>query len=118
MDNSFGNTLALIRDGDCVDEASQKLQELVAAVRETGKPGSLTITLKAKPATIRGAIGTLVIDDDVTVKLPKAGKAQSLFFATEANTLQRSDPNQQELQLKTVEGGQVAPENLKRVNAS
>ena len=113
--NSFVNTLCQIREGDSVDELSLKLQELVAAVRENGKAGTLTLAIKVKPGTVRGRIGTIIIEDDITVKPPRKAKDESLFFATDENTLQRTDPNQPELTLRTVEGGQVDKDNLKRV---
>lgn len=114
--NSFVNTFCQIREGDSVSEASDKLQELVAAVRETGRPGTLTIAIKVKPGTTRGRIGTIILEDDIAAKLPKKEKDESLFFATDDNTLQRTDPNQPELSLKTVEGGKVEKDQLKRVN--
>lgn len=111
--NTFANTVAQIRGGDFQEEASKKLQELVGAVRETGRPGTITLTMKIKPATARGSMSTLIIDDKVVCKMPEVEKAQSLFFATDENTLQRNDPNQKELALKTVSMPAVEKEELR-----
>jgi hypothetical protein len=113
--NTFGKTLGEIRGGDCLSELSEMLGELVGRVRETGKAGELILKLKVKPAS-RGNIGAVVIEDKPDVKMPPVERAQSLFFATESNTLQRNDPNQSELKFKTVEGGRADVATLKQVN--
>src|SRR6185295_19436428 len=100
IDNTFATTLGEIRKGECLAELSRALNALVGEVRECGKAGELTFKLKIKPAS-RGAINALIIEDDIIVKSPKVERASSLFFATDENTLQRNDPNQSELQLKT-----------------
>ena len=113
--NAFEKTLRDVRYGHAVTEASEKLAQLVQAVRASGKGGRFTLTLSVKPAS-RGDTSTLMVEDDIAVKLPKQEKPQSVFFATDQNLLQRNDPNQKEFVLKTVPGEKVEPEQLKQVN--
>ena len=41
----FAELLHQQRNGDCHHEATQKLRQLIASVQETGRPGSLSLTL-------------------------------------------------------------------------
>src|SRR5262252_4072062 len=101
MSNTFDKTLREVRGGLVMTELSQKMTELVAAVRATGKGGKLTLELKIKPAS-KGETVCVMVEDDITVKLPKPEKATSVFYATEGNLLQRSDPRQKEFELQEV----------------
>lgn len=116
QNNTFVVTFANVRNGALIDELSLKMADLVGAVRETGKPGSLLVEFKVRPGMLRGNTNAVIIQDKTTLKLPEAEKVESLFFATEQNTLQRTDPNQPEFNLKSVDGGQqVDTSQLKRV---
>lgn len=57
----FIDTLTALRYGELHDELSEKLNELVAACADTGKAGTLTLTLKLKPS--KGA--ALEISDEL-----------------------------------------------------
>lgn len=100
--NTFSTLLQNHRGGWAVDEASEKLQQLVEGVRQTGKGGTLTLKLKISPAS-RGAANALVVTDDIDVKIPVLDNDSSIFFATNDNQLVRDNPNQQQLPLRTVE---------------
>jgi hypothetical protein len=84
--------LAGINKGRSVAEASEKLQELVAAVTDTGKPGTLNIKIAVKPAGRNS--DALVVTDEVTTKAPKLNRPESIFFADSDHNLVRTDPNQ------------------------
>lgn len=92
----FTDTLSDIRNGDVIAELTEQLRDVVMRVRETGRPGSLTLTLKVKNAS-KGAGAALVIEDDIKVKLPAAEKGSSFLFATDDGQLQRNDPRQPRL---------------------
>lgn len=92
----FTDTLLDIRDGDVVHELTEQLRDIVQRVRETGRPGSLTLTIKVKNVS-KGAGGALMLEDDIKVKLPVAEKGTTLLFATEDGQLQRNDPRQPRL---------------------
>jgi len=92
----FTDTLRDIRGGDVIEELTAQLREVVARVRDTGRPGALSLTLKVKRAS-KGAGNTLVIEDDIKVKLPVAEKGETILFATDDGDLQRNDPRQPKL---------------------
>jgi hypothetical protein len=85
------------RSGGLHGEASEMLAELVAAVQQHGKSGSLTLEVKVAPGE---APGTLVVRDVLKAKLPEAEKSASLFFADDHGNLSRRDPRQPELPLR------------------
>jgi len=114
VNNAFARTLQEVRSGHCLQEASEKLQELVSQVRLTGRSGELVVRLKVKPAS-RGEAVTLMVEDDVSVKLPRLERGTTVFYASEENVLQRNDPRQGELELRTVPA-LAATAELKAVN--
>lgn len=74
------------------DEMSDQLRDMIAAVQEHGKPGSLTLKLTAK----RINDGQVGIEASVTAKLPDIPQA-SIWFATDGGELTRDDPTQMAL---------------------
>lgn len=97
----FPVTLAAVRKGALVNELTEQLAVIVAGVMEFGKPGKLTLTLSIRPATKRSS-EMVVIEDDLTVKVPQADRPGSLFFATDDGGLSRTDPNQTDLPFTAV----------------
>lgn len=95
-------TLREIRRGALLDDCAQALADVVSRVSQTGKPGSFTLKLTVKPAG-RGSVRTVVLEDDVSTKLPGADKEVTIFFPTEDGGLSRSDPAQIPLALRGVE---------------
>jgi hypothetical protein len=101
MQNSFERVLREMRHGRSLTELSEELTNLVAAVRQTGKGGELVYTIKVKPAS-QGDVVTVQLEDLVKMKVPKPARGASIFYASEENALQRSDPRQRELELQEV----------------
>lgn len=97
--NAFPKLLSELDHGLAQDDASEKLTELVRAVREHVKPGSLTLKLKIVPA---GNGQLMTITYDIKADLPKPDKEATLLFATENGRLQRDNPEQQTLNLRTL----------------
>lgn len=87
------------RGGLTHSELSDALAEVTAAVLETGKAGSVTVTLKIKPAG-KGDASMVFVTDTVATKVPRADRAETLFFADSAGNLARKDPRQTELPLR------------------
>lgn len=110
--NTFSLTLNEQRKGELSAELSNEFRKLVEHVRGTGRAGSLTLKLTIRP-TEGGDGSTVLLEDDVTVKLPKPKKMKSLFFSTDDGRLTRNDPNQAELPLKAVP---AAAEPLRQAN--
>jgi hypothetical protein len=86
------------RQGVTQDELSDALQELVAAVHDTEKSGSLTFTITIKPTKS----GALEVSDAIRTKIPTLPKSSSLFFVSPENNLVRDDPKQHRLNLQEI----------------
>ena len=94
----FMDLLREHRAGLTHDELTEALNELVGAVVEERKKGTLTIKLTISPK----GDGTVEVADEVTMKAPKRTKGSSLFFVTPDNNLERQDPRQNALPLREV----------------
>lgn len=88
----FAEVLAQL---DAGQEATDLMNDLVHACTQTGKAGSLTITVKVKAI---GTTGQVEIDTDVKSKAPTEVRAKTLMFATADNNLQRENPKQKSLE--------------------
>lgn len=77
------------------DELSRRLQELLAAIEETGKAGSLTYKLTVKPEP--KADHAVVVSDEIKATFPKHERPASIFFVDEKMRLVRNDPRQMTL---------------------
>lgn len=98
----FVDTLRQLGAGECTDQLTDGLHKLVVAVEDTGRPGSITLTINVKRAT--GKPGTVLVTDDVTLKLPKPEKRQTIMFVTPECNLVTTDPRQQALTLTDASG--------------
>ena len=92
------------RHGVTHDELSDALQDVVAAVHDTGKSGSLTLTITVKPTNSEA----LDVSDIIKTKLPQLPKSSSLFFVSPENNLVRDDPKQHRLELQEINIQQAA----------
>lgn len=91
----FADWLALQRKGSLANELAEALADLNRAVLETGKAGSVTLTIGVKPT---GDEVSVIVTDKVTSKVPEADRGQSIFFIDEDGNPLRS---QQELDVKS-----------------
>lgn len=99
--NSFEITLREMRGGRSLTELSEVLAKLVEGVRRTGNGGSLSYKMRIKPAAAGDSV-ILQCEDEVTVKMPSDKRGGSIFYADDQNGLQRRDPRQRELELKSL----------------
>ena len=88
-------TLESLRRGRILAELSEAETALVAAVRQTGRKG--TLTLKVQYAVGGTDNGVLVLHSDIDVKLPKQQITPTIVFADDDNRLHRHDPRQTEM---------------------
>lgn len=96
------------------DVLSQRLHELIAAVQETGKGGSLTLKIDVKPIPGTNA-KTLTVTDAIAAKIPAAERPKTIFFVTEGGNLSRNDPTQPVITgLREVEP--ITPTQIRKVN--
>ena len=90
----FSDVLKNIRKGECLLDASEKMAELVKAIRDTGKGGKFVIELTILP--LSNVSETVNIVDKISIKKPEKPKGGSIFYTTDSNSLERNDPNQGE----------------------
>jgi hypothetical protein len=103
VDPLFVHLMQQHRKGDCLADMSAALREVNKVVQLTGKPASVTLKIKVAPlGSVKGAV---TVADDIKTSLPKQDKGASMFYANGDGTLLRDDPNQQHLDLRTVNGG-------------
>lgn len=98
ISNAFARWLAEFRDGESLNELTEAMQECVGAARETNKPAELKFSIKFTPNG-----DAICVTDKIETKLPKEEREKCIFFPTEENTLQRDNPRQKTLDLRTVE---------------
>ncbi|PID44065.1 MAG: hypothetical protein CSB48_02795 [Proteobacteria bacterium] len=111
---NFSQNLAFMNKGMTDAELTEELASLVKAVRETGKAGSLTLKLKVQMMN-QQAEDMITIEPVISATPPKLPGKKALFWSTCDGDLLRNDPEQIELELKTVEApNQNQP--LKKVN--
>lgn len=91
----FTDVLRQFRNGRLVDEATRQFNELVRAVDDTGKTGSLTLTVTIKPEKGGGNQKALIAQ--VKTKTPQSELPEAVFFSDEDGNLHRDDPKQQEM---------------------
>lgn len=90
---NFCESLALIRDGALVVQATEDLQDVITAVREQGKPGSFTLKLKVEP----NGEDTVTITPEITTKEPKPSVGKGVFYTDDGGNLFRRDPRQRDI---------------------
>lgn len=116
MTEEFARPFAdfLREQGRAHDELTDGLHKLIAAVEDTGKAGSLTLTVKVERD--KEIAGTYRIGDNVKVSLPQHDRPRRIYYRDKAGNLSRSDPNQLEFEgLKDV-SAPAKPTVLKEVN--
>ena len=95
---SFIDILSQIRGGAALSDAARDLQELVQAVRDTGKSGKLSFSITVEPDKADEGVVTLL--PDITLKLPKKARAKGIFYMDKNGNLTREDPRQIEMKLE------------------
>lgn len=89
----FINFVTGLADGTFPDAAQEVLRELVEAVRETHRAGTLQIAVRVEPD--KHDTGRLFFEvQKLEAKRPVAKRPTTVFFATEDGALSRRDPRQ------------------------
>lgn len=88
----FADWLREQSGGDTHEELGESLHDLIARVRDTGKGGTLTLTISVKP--LKDDLNVLIVTDEIKLKLPEHDRKGSMFYADDDNNLVRSDPRQ------------------------
>lgn len=91
----FADLLRDLGGGRTHDEMSEAIWDLAERVRDTGKKGTVQLTITVEPT--KGDITMLTVSDEIKIKLPEHARRPSVFFADDHGNLSRSNPNQPEL---------------------
>jgi len=114
MAKAFAVFLQEINDGRVHSRLTERLDALLHAVRDTGKAGSVTVTIKVKPATrSSGVVDKVTLKGEVKADLPQNDAGEDFFWMTEDAELSRNHPRQSSLELR--EAPRAAIGDLKEV---
>lgn len=97
MSRPFEQILRDLGRGDTLNDLTDNLAELTAAVVEHEKSGELSLKLKLKPNG-----GTVIVTAEIKTTIPRPTRGSTLFFATSGGDLTRNDPRQEEFALRDV----------------
>ena len=84
-------------NGHTHEELGDGLHDLIARVRDTGKKGSITLTVTVAPMKENERM--LILTDAIQLKLPEHDRKASIFYADANGNLVRNDPDQLEFNL-------------------
>lgn len=79
-------------NGRTHDELSIALHDLIGRVRDTGKKGSVSLTVTVAP--MKGDSDVLVVGDEIKLRIPEHDRKASLFYPDKHGNLSRTDPQQ------------------------
>lgn len=100
--NAFPKLLTELREGETVRELSEGLTDLVQAVRQQNKQGTISLKITVQPTGKVGGIA-LIITDEITVKAPKAQRSETMVFSNDNYQLSLNNPNQKDLPFRELE---------------
>ena len=95
----FSDVLGEVENGQLLNELTESVYNIIAAVMETRKPGSLTLKMKFTPT----GKGTVNVDATFDANEPEHDRPTTTFFVGKDFSLQRNDPNQPRLPLREVD---------------
>lgn len=90
---NFLEFLQSFRRGELLAAGDKLLEELIAAVKDTGGKGSITISL---PFKLNDA-GQIECVPSLSMKKPQRPMGTGIYFASEDGRLTRRDPTQHDL---------------------
>jgi hypothetical protein len=96
----FADVLADLGRGQVADEVSVALADLVTGVTATGKKGTLTLKIDVEP--FKGGGNMIRLAARVDTRAPQGEPLAAVFYADDAGSLHRNDPNQEMLPLREV----------------
>lgn len=86
----FDQTLRELGEGSTNHELGDALHRLIDRVQDTGKGGSLTLTI----AVASDGAGRIAVKDTVSLKLPEHNRPTTSFYVDKQGNPSRRDPNQ------------------------
>lgn len=91
---SFAAWLCQLGGGKTETELTDNLRELVQRVEETGKKGSLQLTISVQP--LKANPDLVVVHDEIKLRKPEHDRKPSTFWQQDGALL-RNDPNQRSI---------------------
>lgn len=88
----FADFLIEQSGGKTHDELGEGLHDLIQRVLDTGKKGSLTLTVTVAP--LKDDLEVLIVSDEIKLKLPEHDRKASMFYPDANGNLTRTDPRQ------------------------
>lgn len=89
----FDQFIRDLSEGATNSELSDALWDLIDRVQDTGKSGTLTLTVNVG----FDGQGRVQVKDNVSLKLPEFSRPTTAFFVDKTGNPSRRDPNQPEL---------------------
>lgn len=74
------------------DELGEALHTLIARVKDTGKTGSISLTVQVKP--MKQDDRMVIVSDKIAINLPEHDRPSAAWFIGADGNLQRDDPHQ------------------------
>jgi len=105
-DLNFLEFMQSFRRGELLAEANEQLEEMIAAVQNTGGKGELVLKLPFK----RNDAGQIECLPTVTSKKPRRKLGTGIYFATDEGRLTRRDPAQADMFEDELAGRRTRPE--------
>lgn len=98
----FSQQLAYLNKGTLDSELTDGITALVKAVRETGKKGTLTLTITCTMLNTRDE-NAMRLTPSVKTTLPELDRAETIMFSTFDGDLLRDDPQQVQMDLRVID---------------
>ena len=95
----FSEALMQLRGGRTQEELSADLGRVVAACRETGKKGKITIVIDVMPDKV--IEGAYIVSDTIKTVVPQHDKSDTTLYGTPDDNLTAIDPEQDEIVFNT-----------------
>lgn len=89
----FRDILSELGEGATESELAEAMWDLVQRVQDTGKAGSLTLTIRVEA----NGQGRVEVKDEVKLRLPEFARPTTAFFIAKAGNLSRRNPQQPEI---------------------
>lgn len=110
----FSAVLQDLARGRVHTDLSEQLAALTAAVVETGRKGTLQLTLTVQ--LVGKGADTLTVTAITAAKPPKPDQPATVFFADQDGNLSRHDPNQPTLPLRALADPEPTVTPIRKAN--
>lgn len=104
----FSKTLSQLNRGELDDELTEVISNVIKAVRETRKQGTVTVSLRISMLNTRTE-NQIKITPAVTCKIPELDREESIVFSTADGDVLFDDPNQVQIELRTIDEPKEKP---------